>query len=285
MTVAELAEVAGLSPYHFSRLFTARFGESVMGYVRSCRLNVAALRLAGSQPPPLMDLAFDCGFESQEAFTRAFRRQFGVPPGQFRRVTKKPNEETAMSDVKSRPPVEMLKELVRRDAFTVAGPRAVFDDDNKHGIPALWPRLIKCLPLTGQVDARTYGVCWMADKAEGSFNYMAGVEVTGDAALPDGLERIAIPARSYAVFRLNLDGSNLHPQMQAAMPEIWGRMIPRKRIEARVRTRLRTLSARLQPQCKGHACGRVCAGGGVTIPQLRGPACVQPNAPASNSGA
>jgi AraC family transcriptional regulator len=222
--VAELAEVAGLSPYHFSRLFTARFGESVMGYVRGCRLNVAALRLAGSAPPPLTELAFDCGFESQEAFTRAFRRRFGTPPGQFRRATQRPIEETAMSDAKS--PVEMLKDLVRRDAFTVAGPRAVFDDDNKHGIPALWPRLIKCLPLQGQVDARTYGVCWMADRAEGSINYMAGVEVKGDAALPEGLERIAIPARSYAVFRLNLDGSALHPQMQAAMPEIWGHLIP-----------------------------------------------------------
>jgi AraC-like DNA-binding protein len=57
MTVAELASVAGFSPYHFSRLFTARFGESVMSYVRTCRLQAAALRLMGDKPPALVDLA------------------------------------------------------------------------------------------------------------------------------------------------------------------------------------------------------------------------------------
>src|SRR4051812_42530188 len=85
MTVTELASVAGFSPYHFSRLFTARFGESVMSYVRTCRLQAAALRLTGDSPPTLIDLAFECGFESQEAFTRAFRQRYGVPPGQFQR--------------------------------------------------------------------------------------------------------------------------------------------------------------------------------------------------------
>src|SRR5580658_8125059 len=73
MTVAELASVAGFSAYHFSRLFTARFGESVMSHVRTCRLQAAAVRLTGDAPPALVDLAFDCGFGSQEAFTRAFR--------------------------------------------------------------------------------------------------------------------------------------------------------------------------------------------------------------------
>src|SRR5258707_11831769 len=85
MTVAELAAVAGFSPYHFSRLFTARFGISAMEYVRTCRLQAAALRLTGDSPPPLTELAFDAGFESQEAFTRAFRRRYGTPPGQFQR--------------------------------------------------------------------------------------------------------------------------------------------------------------------------------------------------------
>src|ERR1700712_6032421 len=85
VSVAELAGVAGFSHYHFSRLFTARFGMSVMSYVRDCRLQAAALRLTGDAPPPLTELAFDCGYESQEAFTRAFTRRYGTPPGQFQR--------------------------------------------------------------------------------------------------------------------------------------------------------------------------------------------------------
>ena len=82
INVTELAAVAGFSPYHFSRLFTARFGESVMSYVRTCRLQAAANKLIGDAPPTLAQLSFDCGFESQEAFTRAFRRPLplALPP-------------------------------------------------------------------------------------------------------------------------------------------------------------------------------------------------------------
>ena len=226
LTVAELAAVAGFSPYHFSRLFTARFGESVMGYVRLCRLQAASLRLTGDAPPPLAELAFDCGFESQEAFTRAFRREYGVPPGQFKRDAlkqPKPFRETVMT-VSAK--VEMLKDRVPRETFAVTGVGALFTDENKSGIPGLWPRLIRVLPLAGQVDARTYGVCRMEDKKEGVLRYIAGVEVTGEAPLPDGFERIVLDAHRYAVFRLTLDGSPLHPQMQAAMGKIWGELLP-----------------------------------------------------------
>lgn len=228
LTVEKLARVAGLSPWHFSRLFTARLGESVMGYVRQRRLDHAGFRLAAAAPPPLAQLALDCGFESQEAFTRAFRRRFGTPPGQFKRETPKHTfTEDKMTGTTTRPRVEQREGLMRREAFTVAGVRAVFDGENKHGIPALWPRLIKCLPLAGQVDGRSYGVCWSGDLKEGSINYMAGVEVRGDHELPAGFERLVIAPASYLAFRVFLDGPNLHPQLQAAMPVIWGEMIPK----------------------------------------------------------
>jgi len=227
LNVAVLADVAGLSPYYFSRAFTARLGESVMGYVRDRRLEKASTRLMSAKPPPLIELAFDCGFESQEAFTRAFRRRFGVPPGQFKRQTAMQPKEPPMSSTVSVQRVTALPGLLHRDAFTVVGPRAIFHQDNKLGIPALWPRLLKCLPLPGQVDNRSYGVGQMVDASEGCFSYMAGIEVTGDAPLPPGFEKIAMPSGSYAVFRIVLDGSELHPQMQAAMPIIWGELMPK----------------------------------------------------------
>ncbi len=144
MTLAELASVAGFSPYHFSRLFTARFGESVMEYVRTVRLQAAALRLVGDAPPSLIDLAFDCGFESQEAFTRAFRRAYGVPPGQYKRQSPRRLFVTEKLMPSTKANVEKLPDLVKRDAFTVAGPGALFNAENKSGIPcpvaALDPR-------------------------------------------------------------------------------------------------------------------------------------------------
>jgi AraC family transcriptional regulator len=223
LTVNGLAVVASLSPYHFSRVFTARLGTSVMDHVRTRRLEAAYMRLSGSAPPELIDLAFDCGFESQQAFTRAFRRRYGIAPGKFRHSSHSKRIELMddiTADVKQLPAVKL-------GALTVAGPRAAFDNENKSGIPALWPRLIRSLPLQGQKSRNTYGVCWGVEAKEGRFNYLAGVEVNNEATLPEGFERIALKPQTYAVFRITLDGSDLHPQMQAAMPIIWGDMLPK----------------------------------------------------------
>src|SRR5512144_3130107 len=81
VTLAEAAACAGLSAPHFSRLFRALTGEPFGAYLRRRRLTVAAERL--SRPggaPPLIELAFECQYDSQEAFTRAF----GVTPGAYR---------------------------------------------------------------------------------------------------------------------------------------------------------------------------------------------------------
>jgi AraC family transcriptional regulator len=253
VTVAELASVAGFSPYHFSRLFTARFGASVMSYVRTRRLHAAALRLTGDAPPPIVELAFDCGFESQEAFTRAFRRRYGAPPGQFQRnkLLLRQQRERPMSDTKTQTSVERLENLVQRDAFTIVGVRALFDQQNKSGIPALWPRLVRALPLAGQTNAVAYGACWIENKAEGRFNYLAGVEVSGDAPLPDRFERLRLAAQSYAVFRLTLDGNPLHPQMQAAMAKIWGDMLPKSGLKLVPAPDLEVYPADFEPMRKG----------------------------------
>jgi len=82
LSLNELADAAGLSPYHFSRQFTARFGFAPMAYVRARRLEIAAERLRAGPPTSLIDLALDCGFDSQEGFTRAFSRTFVPLAGQ-----------------------------------------------------------------------------------------------------------------------------------------------------------------------------------------------------------
>src|SRR5436190_3924825 len=79
----ELATVAHFSPYHFHRVFRGMVGESVMGHVRRLRLERAAHRLKfGGQS--VTDIAFDAGYETHEAFTRAFGAMFGESPSQFR---------------------------------------------------------------------------------------------------------------------------------------------------------------------------------------------------------
>lgn len=81
---ADLASVACYSVHHFHRVFRGMVGESVMDHVRRLRLERAALQLKSSKRP-VTALALDAGFESHEAFTRAFKRTFGVPPSRYRR--------------------------------------------------------------------------------------------------------------------------------------------------------------------------------------------------------
>ena len=229
LTLAALAAVAGLSPYHFARQFNARFGLAPMAFVRARRLGLAAGALAGPAPPALTDLAFDAGFESQEGFTRAFKRAFGVSPGRYRRdpTLSLQREPPPMSDTTPASRLTQEPAPVRKPAFRVAGVSAVFDESNKAGIPQLWPRLTGRLPLPGQVHGGTFGVCTATGEGEGCFRYVAAVEIAPDAPVPEGLEAQTIPSHTYLVFHLDTDGSDLHQQMQAAMREIWGERTPR----------------------------------------------------------
>jgi len=227
LSLADLAAVAGLSPYHFGREFSARYGLTPMAFVRARRLGLAAKTLATPNPPSLVCLAFDAGFESQEGFTRAFKRAFGVSPGRYRRGAALPSETVAMTDARSAVRLAQEPAPVKKPALRVAGPSAVFGEDNKAGIPMLWPKLIGQLPLAGQLGDVTYGVGWAAGGFEGCFNYMAAVAITPDATAPEGLETKDIPAQNYLVFRLETDASDLHTQMQAAHRQIWGERVPK----------------------------------------------------------
>src|SRR5258706_14043333 len=74
-----IGEVSGVSRYHLCRAFGAATGQSVMRYVRGRRLSEAARALAAGAPD-ILTVALDWGYGSHEAFTRAFREQFGVTP-------------------------------------------------------------------------------------------------------------------------------------------------------------------------------------------------------------
>ncbi len=152
LSLGQLAAAAGLSAYHFSRQFGARFGASPMAYVRARRLTAAASRLCGDASPSLIDLAFDCGFDSQEGFTRAFKRTFGLPPGRYRRAGAHFNlsESPVMPDGGDiRIQLTQALERVRKGPLRIAGFAAVFNERDKTGIPKLWARLVKRMPIEG----------------------------------------------------------------------------------------------------------------------------------------
>ena len=83
LTLDELAELAHFSRFHFHRVFRGMVGEPVKEHVRRLRLERAARQLE-SVNEQVLQIALRAGYESHEAFTRAFRARFGVSPTEFR---------------------------------------------------------------------------------------------------------------------------------------------------------------------------------------------------------
>jgi AraC family transcriptional regulator len=83
LTLDELASLAGLSPYHFSRKFKSSFGMPPHAFVVARRV-AKAKRLLCDKRLPLKVVAADCGFADQSHFNRIFRRYTGTTPSQFR---------------------------------------------------------------------------------------------------------------------------------------------------------------------------------------------------------
>src|SRR6185503_10471401 len=80
-----LASNACLSPFHFHRVFHGMVGETPMELVRRLRLERAAWQLSRPDDRSITMIAFDAGYETHEAFTRAFRARFAASPSEFRK--------------------------------------------------------------------------------------------------------------------------------------------------------------------------------------------------------
>jgi len=81
--LADLAQVAGMSTWHFAHCFKASLGMPPHRYVRHCRLE-AATRMLASSRLPIAEIALTVGFASQSHFTQAFREHTGMTPGAAR---------------------------------------------------------------------------------------------------------------------------------------------------------------------------------------------------------
>jgi AraC family transcriptional regulator len=98
LSLEELAQLACLSPCHFHRVFTGMIGESVKGHIRRLRLERAAWRLK-LENNAIIQIALEAGYESHEAFTRAFRSNFKVTPTEYRRRKQLPDRLQATSGI------------------------------------------------------------------------------------------------------------------------------------------------------------------------------------------
>ena len=82
LTVGQIAEMAGYSEYHFSRMFRQKTGISVMEYVKGERLRRASVEIRNGSK--IVDVAMKYGWESHNGFTKAFKKAFGYCPALLR---------------------------------------------------------------------------------------------------------------------------------------------------------------------------------------------------------
>jgi AraC family transcriptional regulator len=79
----ELARAVNMAPFHFHKVFREIVGIPVQAYIRNLRLDRAADHLTTSGMK-ILDIAVEAQYQSNEAFTRAFKKAFGVTPSDFR---------------------------------------------------------------------------------------------------------------------------------------------------------------------------------------------------------
>ena len=236
VSLDELSVVAGLSRYHFAHVFARATGQSAMRYTRGRRLSEAA-RVLANGGPDILTVALDFGYGSHEAFTRAFREQFGVTPELVRAQRHLDNVnlveaiklDDGLTTTLAPPRIEQGRLLL------MAGLGGRFSHDTNQNIPALWQRLQPHLGnVPGQVFAggggkggRTFGICFNMDD-DCNFDYLAGVEVSGFSDLPAEFTRLRIPARRYAIFTHREHVST----MRDVSMTIWTKWLPELGYEA-----------------------------------------------------
>ena len=79
----KIAEAVHYSKYHLHRLFSDTVGMTIHDYVGRRQLTEAAKLLVFSDRP-IIEIAFICGYESQQAFSSAFKSMYKIPPAQYR---------------------------------------------------------------------------------------------------------------------------------------------------------------------------------------------------------
>ncbi|WP_221030380.1 AraC family transcriptional regulator [Actomonas aquatica] len=265
LAMAELARRAGYSTWHFQRVFLALVDEPVASYVRRRRLTEAARMLRHEPEQRLLEVALAVGFESHEAFTRAFRRESGHTPSGFRDHPQ-PNLSWMRLPVAAEHlqllPTNMSFEptLLDLPALTLVGLSDRFiaamspDATNMDVIPPLWRSFQqRCGEIHRAYVVRepnqAWGVCRClppTDRTrEDELEYLAGVQIDPEAHgdLPEGMVRWDVPARRYARFT--------HRGPIETFPEtlsyVWGAWFPRSEYEPAMEAELELYDERFKP--------------------------------------
>lgn len=228
------AQMACCSTYHFQRMFSFITGVPLSEYVRRRKLTMAAFELQ-STDARVIDLALKYGYESPEAFSRAFSKMHGVAPVAARDKGVALKAYPRMSfHISIKGDSGMNYRIEEKDAFEVFGLELqtnVIDGQCYRDIPAFWEACEK--------DGRCVGLAKAAGKKpnelldagvtydhnpNGNMKYMIGC-IRHPAADATGYTVLSIPKQTWAVFSVVWhyqdpdDNSDLHKTWQRIYSE------------------------------------------------------------------
>jgi len=222
VTLDQISEAACVSRYHMSRMFAVSMGIPVMRYLRVRRLSEAARVLANGNRD-ILSVALDVGYGSHEAFTRAFREQFGVTPESVR-------TQGHLGNLKLMEAIQMEGTLLKAlDArfekgrlLLISGMGSRYNCESTVGIAAQWQKFVPHIGhISGQVGGNAYGVMCNFDE-DGNFDYICGVEVKDFSHVSSDWTGVRVPAQDYAVFTHRDHISTI----RSTWTTIWSKWLP-----------------------------------------------------------
>ncbi len=209
LSIKTIAEHVAVSPFHFQRMFIRDVGESVAGYIRRRRLEQAAKLIAADRNASLIQVAFECGFETHSAFSKAFRRHFEMSPSEF---AKGGVDHVLCGSADTRPflkPIKLRKFEIEVDFLDL--PPLWFQHRQQAGVldgayfPGRKTMVSELAELIGQGDANLMAVCGGYQAGPDGFNDASAIGSFGGLFFekPNGVwsDQInRIEAGNWAVF-------------------------------------------------------------------------------------
>ena len=203
VTVEEIAAEVGYSVFHFCRIFNLCRGMSIMEYIRSRRLSLAANELFSGRK--IIDIALDYGFETQSGFAKAFRKEFVYSPTQYiKRMTVYVNAKQLIEIGE----YIMKPIFLKKPAFKVAGygiQTNIAGSNYTKDIASFWSNYdgenleTKMYEILKPQKHGEVGLC-ISSSENGNVIYLLGVIVNDFSRVNGEMLTVEVPEAEYAVF-------------------------------------------------------------------------------------
>ena len=226
--IRKVAGVAATSAYHYQRMFSFLTDMTVQTYIRNRRMSMAAGELLGSDVK-VIDLAFKYGYESSEAFSRAFKSVHGASPTAVRKGEASIKAFLRLTiQLSLKGDVPMDYRIEKKAPFSFAGMTKRFstvDGANFRDIPVFWQEstqddsIMKMIEKVG--GSQLLGICMPMDPEKDiEFDYMIGLFT--DSAV-EGYDYHHVPEAEWAVFDVK---GPVNPNLQEAWKRIFSEWFP-----------------------------------------------------------